>query len=113
MFSTLWPRRSRTWSHSVAVPMQIPGVRIWQRLPSRRITSARFRWYSLPSVTRRVEPCQFPEATWMPPGNEVGLVREVGLHAVPLRCPTGVGELLGDRKSTRLNSSHLVISYAV
>src|SRR5256885_7349350 len=30
------------------------------------------------------------------------------------RLPIGVGPLaLGDRKSTRLNSSHLVISYAV
>src|SRR5256885_9023775 len=27
------------------------------------------------------------------------------------RCPRG--EIVGDRKSTRLNSSHLVISYAV
>src|ERR1022692_1968765 len=31
----------------------------------------------------------------------------------PLPGTGGVGELLSDRKSTRLNSSHLVISYAV
>src|SRR5690349_22550234 len=32
----------------------------------------------------------------------------VGDHAVP-----GLGQRLGDRKSTRLNSSHVEISYAV
>src|SRR5256885_11399156 len=30
-----------------------------------------------------------------------------------LNCPERVAQLVGDRKSTRLNSSHLVISYAV
>src|SRR2546426_5872460 len=33
--------------------------------------------------------------------------------AQALRKQKGSGEKLGDRKSTRLNSSHLVISYAV
>src|SRR5438132_5707952 len=37
---------------------------------------------------------------------------------MPRRCPTnaragGIGASVGDRKSTRLNSSHTVISYAV
>src|SRR2546426_6676362 len=45
---------------------------------------------------------RLPE-TWRQPGNEEALS---ALRVV-------VGELRTDRKSTRLNSSHLVISYAV
>src|SRR3989454_8636221 len=46
------------------------------------------------------------------------MVRErLGAKAVPVQLPLGAGELftgiVEDRKSTRLNSSHLVISYAV
>src|SRR2546426_11819092 len=37
----------------------------------------------------------------------------LGLHARPLERPVEHLALAGDRKSTRLNSSHLVISYAV
>src|SRR5438876_7402651 len=46
-------------------------------------------------------------------GLDVDRRRAVGLRAVSLR-PLGVrGRRLGDRKSTRLNSSHPSISYAV
>src|SRR5256885_5814622 len=38
--------------------------------------------------------------------------RPVDAHRVCVRQPSA-GAWLGDRKSTRLNSSHLVISYAV
>src|SRR5256885_9228296 len=44
----------------------------------------------------------------MPRGNGMWVVRQLQ----PLHLPTQV-VLLTDRKSTRLNSSHLVISYAV
>src|SRR5205807_8966590 len=42
------------------------------------------------------------------------LIRKTSLDELPMRAPTLVtrGSFL-DRKSTRLNSSHLVISYAV
>src|SRR5256885_6767294 len=47
---------------------------------------------------------------------QVAVVREAaGIHrkaAVPGKNRTNVGQI-ADRKSTRLNSSHLVISYAV
>src|SRR5256885_12591845 len=36
-----------------------------------------------------------------------------GLGGGPGACPGGGGAAAADRKSTRLNSSHLVISYAV
>src|SRR5256885_3876440 len=47
------------------------------------------------------------------------LFRSVFVEGVARQLATGVGDIggrllrLGDRKSTRLNSSHLVISYAV
>src|SRR5256885_10764745 len=41
-------------------------------------------------------------------GHRVGLLRPA-----TQRAPPGAGRRRGDRKSTRLNSSHLVISYAV
>src|SRR5258708_27341105 len=37
----------------------------------------------------------------------------IGCHTVPLRLPQGLAQGLQDRKSTRLNSSHQIISYAV
>src|SRR5256885_9704468 len=41
-------------------------------------------------------------------------IRHAGAHlATNLRCSVAFRSRLGDRKSTRLNSSHLVISYAV
>src|SRR5256885_10735254 len=49
----------------------------------------------------------------------LGAVRERGLQVLEATCPLvrvahrAVAKLLRDRKSTRLNSSHLVISYAV
>src|SRR2546426_8271742 len=51
-----------------------------------------------------------------PDGREAGeAVRDVGLdvHQVGIDPQHGGGADAGDRKSTRLNSSHLVISYAV
>src|SRR2546426_5015305 len=41
------------------------------------------------------------------------LVLVLGRHHHHVRDVTQVGVIEGDRKSTRLNSSHLVISYAV
>src|SRR5256885_12297514 len=41
------------------------------------------------------------------------LAREVRLRWARIRGPRVVGDAERDRKSTRLNSSHLVISYAV
>src|SRR5256885_9300714 len=40
-------------------------------------------------------------------------VNEQVVHGIPTRRKLVEGDLLKDRKSTRLNSSHLVISYAV
>ncbi len=48
-------------AHWFALPMHSPGVRIWHWWASRRITAARLRKYSLPSVARRVLPFH-PEA---------------------------------------------------
>src|SRR5256885_8264706 len=42
---------------------------------------------------------------------DAGNARVVRLHGAPRRGKVGI--VTGDRKSTRLNSSHLVISYAV
>src|SRR5256885_12802872 len=53
----------------------------------------------------------FPTASWHDyvPRDELGLtLAAADVHPVSLKEP-----VLGDRKSTRLNSSHLVISYAV
>src|SRR5256885_11907264 len=67
------------------------------------------------SLLRRIGRSGFPWALekrsrlWRCVGS-VGNIRGLG----PLSgWPLGLGTLLGDRKSTRLNSSHLVISYAV
>src|SRR2546426_7664571 len=57
----------------------------------------------------------FPYTTLFRSAAEAGVVRHVlRLHAVQHELPAGA-VLRGtrDRKSTRLNSSHLVISYAV
>src|SRR3712207_7071078 len=55
------------------------------------------------------------------PGDQPLAPVEAGVHQVPLvrrglgsgRSPGGVAVVAGDRKSTRLNSSHANISYAV
>src|ERR1035441_4902249 len=46
-------------------------------------------------------------------GCAAGSAGGIALDAVGLECVAVVGAGLGDRKSTRLNSSHLGISYAV
>src|SRR3712207_8530494 len=43
----------------------------------------------------------------------IGEAREVAVQAADQRDRAGAGLRLGDRKSTRLNSSHANISYAV
>src|SRR2546426_12821635 len=46
-------------------------------------------------------------------GSSVGLVRPLRAGLTELGVSHGEGGVRQDRKSTRLNSSHLVISYAV
>src|SRR5438067_10542264 len=47
-------------------------------------------------------------------GCRISLLREgLEVSAVPLACLAIIRELVVDRKSTRLNSSHVSISYAV
>src|SRR2546426_6782352 len=52
----------------------------------------------------------FPYTTLFRSHARVALVRE---QRIPREVEVGVRVIAGDRKSTRLNSSHLVISYAV
>src|SRR5437773_7619556 len=62
----------------------------------------------------RPEPLQDPRVAAIEDGDhlvEVGLVLRVHRRVVDL--PLGDGARVEDRKSTRLNSSHITISYAV
>src|SRR5256885_12143609 len=52
----------------------------------------------------------FRSEGWNRPGRALGGPRPMGM---PRGWAPGGGPYAGDRKSTRLNSSHLVISYAV
>src|SRR5205807_3022587 len=65
--------------------------------------------------TQDARRAKFPPAPGWRPGNRLfkNLLSETGkLKFVDVTEKAGVGHV-GDRKSTRLNSSHLVISYAV
>src|SRR5699024_2938005 len=51
----------------------------------------------------------------LPDGNGIELVQHIKRHhnAIPVAMITAYGNMETDRKSTRLNSSHVSISYAV
>src|SRR5256885_11900835 len=55
----------------------------------------------------------FPYTTFFRSAIEAGPARDVEGHHHPVALLQRAHALAGDRKSTRLNSSHLVISYAV
>src|SRR5439155_17120404 len=44
---------------------------------------------------------------------DVGMVDAAGVRCLPVETRDGIGIVYQDRKSTRLNSSHVAISYAV
>src|SRR5256885_5859184 len=63
---------------------------------------------------RPIEPAQIAATIYAALGvNPATRIPGPDGQSLPLADAAPIRELLGDRKSTRLNSSHLVISYAV
>src|SRR5256885_13082457 len=92
------------------VPVSVPGM--YGCAPVHRL-----RRCSVTPQQRAAEPCDsltqdLRERGWLRPRHEA-FESTVGRVVSPIVLPIGRKRRWSDRKSTRLNSSHLVISYAV
>src|SRR5205807_8938589 len=94
--STLFPYTTLFRSPEGKIDLQGGVVRFPDTATGMRVNAGEVR-------PLRVDPA------WME--NEASLTRQLG--KIELKTATPEAEAFKDRKSTRLNSSHLVISYAV
>src|SRR5262245_19016196 len=97
---------------------EVHGLQLNAEVREQRVRTPRLERHVLPGVGRDVDACFVVDvfvrgARMICGGAAADAAPGVGRDARAYRLGLGVLDVDGDRKSTRLNSSHLGISYAV